>query len=194
MLGTHRNYLDFEILETGNPKTLVFVDSSQYMESPDRPLLEVFLPGFHKYLLTNVVSSQVNTFNSSTLGLNKTLNINFLQDLPDGVWSFRYKICPYDYIFIDKKHMRVTLLMNKLNTLYNHVEIDGCSCPTQTDVFIQKQLTRIHILIEGAKSVVNIDSVKAFKYYNLASKMIDELLKKFCKNCNQWGADAVQVG
>lgn len=194
MLGTHRNYLDFEILETGNPKTLVLVDSSQYMEPPDRPLLEVFLPGFNKYLLTNVVASQVNTFNSSTLNLNPTLNINFLQDLPDGVWSFRYKICPYDYNFTDKKHMRVTLLQGKLNRLYTHVSIDGCSCPTQTDVFIQKELTRIHILIEGAKSVVNIDSIKAFKYYNLANRLIDELLEKFCKNCNQWGADAVQAG
>jgi hypothetical protein len=194
MQGIHRTYLDFEILETGNPKTLVFVDSSQYMEAPDRPLLEVFLPGFNKYLLTNVVAGQVNTFNSSTLGLNETLNINFLQELPDGVWSFRFKICPYDLVYIDKKHMRVTQLVAKLNFLYNELSIDGCSCPTKTDAFIQSELTRIHILIEGAKAVVNIDSVKAYKYYQLADKMIEQLLKKFCKNCNQWGADAARQG
>lgn len=195
MLGIHRNHLDFEILETGNIKTLVFVDSSQYMEPPDRPLLEVFLPGFNKYLLTNVIANQVNTFNSNTLGLGPSLNVNFLQDLPDGVWSFRYKICPYTLIFIDKKHMRVTQLQCKLNDLYNHLSLDGCECPTQTDEFIQKQLTRINILIEGAKSVVNLDSVKAGKYYHLANKLIDDLLHKFCKNCKQWGVQpVVQVG
>lgn len=188
MLGIHRNHLDFEILETGNPKTLVFVDSSQYIESPDRPLLEVFLPAFNKYLLVNVIPGQVNTFNSSTLGLNSALQINFLQDLPDGVWSFRYKICPYDFIFIDKKHIRVTQLICKLSEVYNTISIDGCECPTQIDVFIQKQLTRIHILIEGAKAVVNLDYIKAGRYYNLANKLVDDLLHKFCKNCNQWGA------
>jgi hypothetical protein len=192
MLGIHRNRLDFEILETGNPKTLVFLDSSEYVGNPDRPLLEVYLPGFNKYLLTNVVANQVNTFNSNTLGLNNALDINFLQDLPDGVWSFRYKICPYDLIFIDKKHMRITQLMGKLGFLYNELELDGCSCPTKTDAYIQQQLTRIHTLIAGAKGVVNIDSVKAFRFYNLANQLVDSLLKKFCKNCNQWGADVAR--
>lgn len=184
MLGTHRNHLDFEILETGNPKTLVFVDSSQYMEKPDRPLIEVYLPAFRKYLLANVVSSQVNTFNSSTLGLNQALGNHDLIDLPDGVWTIRYKICPYDYTFIDKKHMRVTILMGKLNRLYAHVQIDECSCPTKEDVFIKERLAQVHILIEGAKAVVRVDENKASRYYQLADKLIDELLQKFCKNCN----------
>jgi hypothetical protein len=192
-LGIHKTHLDFEILETGNPKTLVFVDSSQYIQPPDRPLLEVFLPGFNKYLLTNVVANEVNTFNASTLGLGTTLNTNFLQDLPDGVWSFRFKICPYEFVFTDKKHMRVTYLMSKLSRLYAEISIDGCECPDRTDVYIQKQLTRIHILIEASKSIVNIDSVKAFRYYQLANKLIDELSHKFCKNCKQWGADAGPV-
>jgi hypothetical protein len=193
MAGLHRNILDFEILETGNLKTLVFVDSSQYYTAPESPLLEVYLPGFNKYLLTNVVASQVNTFNTSTLGLNESLNINYLQDLPDGVWSFRYKICPYQFVYVDKKHMRVTYLMSKLAQLYNEISLDGCSCPDRVDAYIQKQLTRIHMLIEGSKGIVNIDSVKAFRYYQLANRLVDELLKKFCKNCRQWGADAVPV-
>jgi hypothetical protein len=195
MLGIHRNYLDFEILETGNLKTLVFVDSSQYMEAPERPLLEVFLPGFSKYLLVNVVANQVNTFNSNTLGLGNSLTIDFLTDLSDGIWDFKYKICPYDYVFIIKKHMRVTFLKKKLNRLYEELNIDGSHCTTETDIFIQKQITRINILIEGAISVVNINSVKASSYYKLANTLIDDLLHKFCKNCNQWGVHHVgQVG
>lgn len=182
-LGIHSNTLDFEILETGNPKTLVFVDSSQYIGPPDRPLLEVFLPGFNNYLLTNVASGVVNTFNSSTLGLNETLKINFLQDLPDGVWQFRYKICPYNYVFVDKKHMRVTQLTIKLRDVYNKLSLEACDCPTQQDVYLQNRLNQINVLIEGAKSVVNLDSTKAFRYYNLADKLADDILNKFCKNC-----------
>lgn len=193
MIGVHKDYLDFEILETGNTKTLVFMDSSQYMKPPDRPLLEVFLPGFNKYLLTNVVPSQLNTFNANTLGLSQTLNVNFLQDLPDGVWEFKYKICPYDLIYIVKKHMRITMLTNKLRALYNDINLDGCDCPDQTSAYINKQLTQINVLIRGSQLVVNKDSKKASKYYKLADKLIGDLVKKFCKNCNQWGATAGQV-
>lgn len=185
MLGVHKNFLDFEILETGNTKTLVFADSSQYMKPPDRPLLEIYLPGFNKNLLVNIVAGQINTFNSNTLGLGKSLDTTFLQDLPDGVYQFRYKICPYNLIFITKSRIRMTILINKLRSLMNQLDLAGDNCPEATDVQIQKQIIRVNILIQGADSAARKDDcTRASKFYQLADKMINDLSNKFCKNCN----------
>lgn len=181
MLGVHENNLDFEILETGNEKTLIFVDSSSYMEEPDRPLLEVTLPGYDKYLLVNYTAREVNVFNSGTLGLNQALSSVGLALLPDGVWNIKQKICPYKYVYKVKKHMRVTHLLNKLAQVYN--KIDLSECQSKDDKELQADLVHIHALIEGAKLIVNLDSRKAYDNYQLANKLIDKILDKFCKNC-----------
>lgn len=181
MLGIHEHVLDFDILETGNTKTIVFVDESTYMAEPDRPLLEVTMPGYTKYFLVNVTAKQVNTFNSSTLGLNQVLTQSKLVDLPDGVWQYKYKICPYNYVYKIKKVMRVTMLTNKLKSLYNQIDLSECS--GTDDKEMQSILVQIHILIEGAKAAVEKDSKKAQKYYQLADKLVQKALDKFCKNC-----------
>jgi hypothetical protein len=188
-LGIQRNILDFEILEVGNPNTIVFVDSSQYMEPPDRPLLEVILPGYTKYVLTNVIPNQVNTYNSNTLNLSQSLGINHLTILPDGVWQFKYKICPYDYVYLYKNHLRTVLINEKIDKAYNDLELLGCT--DKTTEYILNQIAQVHILLRGAKAAVNVDTKVAGKYYQTANSIIDEVLNKFCKNCHQWGAPPV---
>lgn len=182
MAGLHKHELNFEILETGNVKTLVWLDSSQYMEEPERPLLEVILPGYTKYLLVNVEARRVNTFNSSTLGINEVLSQDCLVELPDGVWSFRYKICPYDKVFICKKYMRVAKLNEKLSSLHDKIDLADCDVKNNTE--LEKDLFKIYGLIEGAKVTVNLDHKKAQSYYQLADKLVQKQLDKICKNCN----------
>lgn len=181
MPGLHRHHLDFEILETGNTKTLVFADSSSYMEEPERPLLEIVLPGFTKYFLVNIQARKVNTFNSSTIGINEVFSEECLVDLPDGVYNFKYKICPYNSVFICKKHMRVALLNEKIAQLNS--KIDLADCDTKNDLSLQQDLFKIYSLVEGAKIVVNYDSKKAQSYYQLADKLVQKQLDKICKNC-----------
>lgn len=185
MLGLHENVLDFEILETGNLKTLVFMDSSTYIGPPERPLIEVIMPGYTRYFLANVVAKNLNTFNSSTLGINQVLLQEDLVDLPDGIWEIKYKICPYKYVYKVKKHMRVTLLLTKLEKLYNNIDLSECG--TKEDKELQDNLVQIHILIEGAKAAGKVNSTasskQAQKYYQLADKLIQKSLDKFCKNC-----------
>lgn len=181
MAGIHRHILNFDILDTGNPKTLVFLDESEYMEEPERPLLEVVMPGFDKYFLVNIEARKVNTFNSNTLHLTAVLKQDFLTNLPDGVWDFRYKICPYDKVFTCKKHMRMALLNEKLVIL--HDKIDLADCDTKENKDLEKDLFKIYSLMEGAKAVVNANVKKAQSYYQLADKLVQKLLDKFCKNC-----------
>lgn len=179
MKGLKRHILDFEIVPTGNPKTLVFVDSSQYMGVPERPLLEVTLPGYTKYFLLNVTASMVNTFNSNTIGLTSLLNGDSLVNLPDGIYSFRYKICPYTSAFIDKAFFRTTLLEERLLVLYDR--LDNCSSCAPKNVLLE--LAQVVALIEGAKQIVHKNQKKANEFYQLALKLIDGVMCDVDKTC-----------
>jgi hypothetical protein len=182
MKGLKKHILDFEIVPTGNPKTLVFIDSSDYYIEPEKPLLEITLPGYNKYFLVNVVARKVNTFNSNTIGLTDLINDNCLIDLPDGSYHLRYKICPYNLLYIDKKFFRTTMLEQKLIDLYD--KIDGTDCSTKEDKVKSQDLIEIHTLIEGAKSIVNKNEKKANSFYQIASKLVDKLSDSVCnKNC-----------
>jgi hypothetical protein len=182
MKGLRQHILDFEIIPTGNPKTLVFIDSSNYFREPEKPLLEVTLPGYNKYFLVNVTARKVNTFNSNTIGLTELLNNEHLVNLPDGVYTFKYKICPYDETYIVKKNFRTTLIDQELNDLY--LQIENSDCSTVADRVLEYQLVEIHCLIEGAKGVVNKDEKKANSFYKTAQTLINGLKEGICnKNC-----------
>lgn len=176
MKGLRQNIIDFEIIATGNSKTLVFIDSSDYIvDSPERPLLEVTLPGYNKYFLVNIVARQVNTLNSNTIGLTDLLNNDCLVDLPDGVYKLKYKICPYTSNYKTKLVFRTTLLEDKLKVLYD--QIDGSDCSKKTDREISQVLTEVNMLIAGAQAVVEKNEKKANDFYRLANTLIDNLTK-----------------
>lgn len=181
MKGIKKHILDFEIIPTGNPKTLVFVDSSYYFAEPERPLLEVTFPGYSNYFLVNVQARKVNTFNSNTLGLTELLNADCLVDLPDGVYTFRYKICPYDKVYTDKLHFRTTQIENRLADLYD--KLDASDCEKSTNPALLQEIATITALIEGAKALVEKNTKKANSFYKLASSMLNEALNDLCKSC-----------
>lgn len=181
MVGIHKHNLDFEILDTGNTKTLVFVDSSEYMEEPEKPLLEVIMPGFNKYQLVNIIPKRVNTFNSSTLNINQVLHQECLIDLPDGLWQFKYKICPYKSVHVSKNYMRTAILQQKISYLEDRINL--ADCRSKEDEELKSELLNIYILVEGSKNLANRNGKKAASYYQLADKLVSKLLNKFCKNC-----------
>jgi hypothetical protein len=182
MKGLKQHIIDFEVIPTGNPKTLVFIDSSEYYKEPERPLLEITLPGYNKYFLVNVIASKVNTFNSNTIGLTEALNGGKLVDLPDGAYRLRFKVCPYEFLFKDKIFFRTTLIEQKLSSLYDQIEATDCS--KKNDEAILSDLVEIHALIEGAKAVACRNEKKANDFYKLATALIDRILNKLCKTCN----------
>lgn len=183
MKGFRQHILDFEIIPTGNPKTLVFLDSSDYFREPERPLLEITLPGYSKYFLVNIVARKLNTFNSNTIGFTELLNQDCLVDLPDGIYTFKYKICPYDETYIIKKVFRTTLIEQELDDLY--LQIENPENITPDERVFEYKLVEIHSGIAGAKAAAKKgDDRKANSFYNVAQKLIDELKEGICnKNC-----------
>lgn len=182
MKGFRQHILDFEIIPTGNPKTLVFLDSSDYFREPEKPLLEITLPGYSKYFLLNIVARKLNTFNSNTIGLTELLNDDCLVDLPDGIYTYKYKICPYDETYKIKKFFRTTLIEKELDDLY--LQIENPENLTPDERIFEYKLVEIHSGIAGAQGVVEKDEKKANSFYKVAQKLINELKEGICnKNC-----------
>lgn len=181
MKGFRQHTLDFEIIPTGNPKTLVFIDSSDYFREPERPLLEVTLPGYNKYFLLNVTARKVNTFNSNTIGLTELLNGDSLVNLPDGIYTYKYKICPYEETYKIKKFFRTTLIEKDLDDLYHQIENPENLTPDEKE--FEYQLVELQSAIIGAQATV-YDERKANSYYKAAQKIISQLKTGICnKNC-----------
>lgn len=177
----HRHELDFEIFPNSNPLTVIFVDTSDYMEQPERPLLEVILPGYTKYFLVNIVANKVNTLNSNTIGLTETLSNTNLAALPDGVWTFKYKICPYDKVYVRKCHLRTTALDCSIAKIYDKFE--DVDCHTLDDK-TRKELIDIHLLVEmGRAAAVKCDTKKAGEAYKKAHAKVTTLLCKLDDCC-----------
>ena len=171
--GLHSQLIDFEILNVGNPKIIVFLDCSEYFKQPDSPILDILVPGISVPFTVNIEYSLPNTFNSNTLGLTNRMECEKPVDLPDGIYKYTYKIQPYDGLYISKYFLRTEVLDDLLNKVYSSVE---CTTDIIDNPRLKKEIVDIHILLESAKANAiysNID--KAQKDYRLALKKTEKL-------------------
>jgi hypothetical protein len=177
----YRSHLSIEPIDTGNLFTLVVIDSSSYFNYPSSPLLDVTIPGYTEPFTVPFKASLINTYNSATLGLNAFLGQDSLVGLPDGVWRFRYKICPYEQMFVERRYFRTTTLDERIKQIYN--EIDFKECGNVSIDRLKNQVVRIHVLREGAKAVVEINERKACQDYEAALKIANDIIEKNCRQC-----------
>lgn len=195
--GLKKNILDFEIIPSGNTKTMIFVDASEYMElHPERPLLEITPPGYAKYFLVNIVAKKVNVLNSALIGIHPQvkkidesnceilpLGTTYLTDLPDGVWTLKYKICPYDKVYIQKYHLRTVALECVLRQIYAYMQFEDCD--VQKEEKLKKDIIDILLMIEGGKAAAEEGVVKkASTLYGKATKSINKILDRLSGKCS----------
>lgn len=174
MKGLRKHHLDFEILETNNPKTIVFMDSSNYFTNPTTPVLQLQRPGHNDLITVNVDFGKVNTFNSHTLGITDILRGDDTVVLEDGVWKAIYRICPYNELYVTKHFVRFEYLNECLFKIYENLDTECCEDKYNS---VKKQLMDIYILMESAKGNAYLNKVdKATKDFTLASKKINKLL------------------
>lgn len=174
MKGLRKHELDFEILETNNPKKLVFLDTSVYYTNPVTPILHLVKPGGEEVLL-NISHGEINTFNSHSLGLTNLLNGDDTAAIPDGVWQAVYRICPYNELYVSKFFVRFETINECLYNVYKNFDTECCSASNE---LLKKQLNDIYLLIESSKANAykNLKD-KAEKDYSLAVKKINKLIK-----------------
>ena len=116
------------------------------------------------------------------VGYSKLLSTNSLIDLPDGVYTFKYKICPYDLVYLQKYHLRTTLLRTKLRQIQHH--IDFSDCRVSDEEHLKKEVIDLMLLIDtGEAEAEDNNPKKASDYYQKALKKANALLERFIKDC-----------
>jgi len=170
--------LDILIIPTYNTTTLGIIDTSTYPNDPPivtSPTIEIDIPAIGKIYLPFVVN-EYNMFNSVTLGISETGDE---QDLPDGVYQFKYTVSPAYVNYIEKSFMRVDKLQEKFDNAFMKLDIMEC------DQAIKKQakveLNTIYFYIQGSIAAANNCALdKSSKLYMKADAMLDNFISNNC--------------
>lgn len=181
-LGKNRNYISFEILEGNNPQTILFMDTSQYYKSPESPIIEVTPPGYTNPFFVNAVFSKINILNSGIIGISDILETGCLVDLADGVWKYKYKICPYDELYYIEYNLRTTVLNKTIEKIYE--ALDFSDCDIADDEKLKKSIIDITLAIASGKANARAGEVKkAVSLYQIANDLAVKTLRSINDKC-----------
>lgn len=179
-MSIKRQELDFDIQSLGNPKTMLFVDMSQYFEEPERPLLQILLPGYTKYFTVSINARRINVLNSNIIGLSKSIKTSDLVALPDGVWTLTYRICPYDKLYKQSYHLRTVALKAKLAKVREFLNAKDC----EDCEWVKNAVVDILLLIwSGEAAAQEGERDNANSFYQKACAKTDRLVDKLFNQC-----------
>lgn len=173
--------IDFSILDDNNPDTLIILDKSTYLDTPEKPLLDITLPGYTGFIEVPYKPSTISLYNSDSLTLTEPCEDGSLSALPDGVYQITMKICPYDEFYATKCYLKTS----SFNAAYEELLITFTdSTETCYDhKLLREEIIDIDILIQSAKAEANLSNIeKASEKYRTAVKKLASVNKKI--NCN----------
>lgn len=163
--------IDFEILHTSDPNSLLVCDKSVWAHIVDKPaIIEITLPT--EKLVTHYLSPKNNVlvFNSSNLYLSSSTD----KALPDGIYKITVKGSP-DTFQKTRSYIRMTKLQLDVDKLYLEDGLD-------TREEIQELTWYIDFLMRAADAAMRQDQKqKAIKFYKEAKKLYDNYTN--CKDC-----------
>lgn len=172
--------LDFQVLDTKDPRILPIFDSSIWGHIENKPaIIEIILPGEKNPIVHYFNKKQINIFNSINLNLNciDECGGEELLDLPDGVYTITLKGSPDDF-FMTRKYLRTNLLQLELDKAFIRLNL-LCDKGELSEL---KLLTDITLLIRAAEANVRFDNIgMASKLYTKSRDLLEQL--KNCKGC-----------
>lgn len=119
MAITDKINIDFQILDTHDPRVILIADTSTWGHLERKPaILEVTLPGDKKYSTSYFKMGSINVWNSSHFNLtcpDENGNMELI-DLPDGVYSLKLKGSPSSYNK-ERYYLRTVLLESQIDRL-----------------------------------------------------------------------------
>ena len=173
--------LDIYIEKILNPKILVVKDCSFY--NPEivvtKAKLDLQYPNSNEYVNIPVGKNFSYIINSNTIGLTNVNNSDVLSDLPDGLWTIKYSICPNDELYVEYTFLRNVKQLIKYHNLFCQIEIDKCNKKQYSEDL--KKIREIKDLIDAAQYLADDCGKyeKAIELYNYA----DSLLNEFTDDC-----------
>jgi hypothetical protein len=178
-MAINRTYLDFQIQEAGTTAFL-FVDISQYADTPSNPILEVLIPGYGEARTVAIISSQPNVISSNLLQAGCD-PFSPAADLPDGLYWITYRISPHAQAYVSKSYLRTTILdyqwENCLLTLNNE------PCDQKYERTLKNNMVDFVILRNSAKAEVSKGNTGlALQYYQMAEQIVKRF-RPYRQNC-----------
>jgi len=168
LLGLHQNKLDFDVIETFDAQTLVIVDKSSYLDnSPEKPTMEVLVPGYSVSKLVPFNAYNVNVINAHQLNISCGDNEN----MPDGVYCLTLSVCPNDVVYIKKTYLKTDLLEYAIDNAL--IAVNSCALLTKEikDIFIT-----IDLLLSTAKAHAREGNIiEATSLYKKIQKLLTKI-------------------
>lgn len=170
--------LDITILDSHNSKLLVVADSSVYPSGWNivSPTLSITVPGYPAKQIP-FDAQNINIYNSNTLGITCDVDVCYLQDLPDGIYTFKYAIAPALSYNTTKSILRVDKLYERFDEKFLNLEIFTCDGQLKRNQHLV--LDEIEFYIQGAIAAGNRCSNKlALELYKKATSLLNKLTNK----------------
>jgi len=168
--------LDIYIEKILNTKILVVKDCSFY--NPEivvtKAKLDLQYPNSSNYVNIPVGKNFSYIINSNTIGLTNVTNSDALSDLPDGIWTIKYSICPNDELYVEYTFLRNIKQLIKYHNLFCQIEIDKCNKKQYLEDL--KKIREIKDLIDAAQYLADDCGKyeKSIELYNEAEEMLNE--------------------
>ena len=173
--------LDFQVLNTYDPRILMLADSSVWEHIGDKPaIIEITLPGESEPITHYFQKNSVNNFNSINLLVNcglpcgcEDLSHN---NLPDGIYTITLKGSP-DTFNVTKKYLRTNNTQLEIDKMFLSQSL-SCS---QINYKLKEKVSELNFLLLAAEANTRLDQMT--EAYELLMKVQKEIKKCLNKNC-----------
>lgn len=176
--------LSFEVIDSNNCQSIIIADTSVYNEVLEGQTMLIRLPDKSEVKEIVYSKNSLTILNSNSLGYTKVYKKDDLQDLPDGLYTIKITICPYEIYWYEKDYYRVCKLKCKYYKAVLKLDLSKCEkCYTAQDL---ESLNLAKVYIEGIEANAwNNDINAASALYKSADKILDNLLSN-CKDCGKY--------
>ncbi len=175
--------LSFDILNTSSCKTMALFDTSIYSNNQTiaNATLQVISPFDDEPVELDYYKNAITVLNSNTLKITNVNDLEYLSELPDGLYTAKISICPEDVYWFEKTWYRTCLLECKYDKAFLKLNVQSCEICYSPDKL--QKLERARIYIHGTKvNAKNCNNKEAKKLYTAANKLLDGILECDCND------------
>jgi len=160
---------DVQVATCSSCYNLVIEDYSYYLDTPEKPQVQITPPGFTTPIIFQFNASKKNIFTSYSFGLSTTTELSLL---PDGLYTIVYSICPHGELYEKFYHVRTCRIRCAWDKQFLKI-FNNCFEPDEKTL---TKLKHIDALIIGSEiAAKDCDPDKAM----LMLRKANELLTQF---------------
>lgn len=173
------NKLYFEILPTHNCNIMAVGDFSSYAADASGATMQVMLPDREEVIELLYNKGAITLLNSNSLKYTNVTDLDDLIALPDGAYTIKISVCPYEINWFERDVYRICKLECKYYKALLTLDLSKCdSCFNKNKM---EKLNTAKVYMDGViANAENGDINKATELYNVADKILTDLIECDC--------------